>query len=58
MKGGVIINKTIGTLLLASWIPFLIAIAFPESSAGWYTITGLMWLVFGTWAGIILVQNK
>ena len=49
-------KKTIGTLLLASWVPFVIAMAFPASADGWYMITGLMWLVFGTWAGILLVK--
>jgi hypothetical protein len=51
-------KKTIGILLLVSWIPFVLAMAFPESSTGWYTITGLMWVVFGTWAGILLVRSK
>jgi len=51
-------KKTIGTILLLSWIPFMLAMAFPESSEGWYMITGTMWMVFGTWSGIILVNEK
>jgi len=50
-------KKTIGILLLTSWIPFLLAMAFPPGD-GWYMITGTMWLVFGTWAGILLVSKK
>jgi len=50
-------NKTIGTLLLLSWIPFVIAMAFPSIEDGMYMVTGFMWLVFGTWAGILLVRE-
>jgi hypothetical protein len=51
-------KKTIGILLLTSWIPFMLAMAFPDSSEGFYMITGFMWIVFGTWAGILLVNGK
>ena len=58
MKGGEKrMKKTIGTILLTSWIPFIIAIAFPTVSDGFYAIAGLMWLVFGTWAGILLLNK-
>ena len=50
-------KKTVGTILLTSWIPFIIAAAFPAVSDGFYMITGLMWLVFGTWAGILLLKK-
>lgn len=50
-------NKTIGILLLLSWVPFVLAIAFPMLDSGFYAITGFMWLVFGTWAGILLVKE-
>lgn len=50
-------KKTIGTLLLLSWIPFVIALAFPEVEEGFYAITGFMWIVFGTWAGILLIKE-
>ena len=52
------LNKTIGTLMLLSWIPFVCAMAFPGISEGMYTITGLMWVVFGTWGGILLVKGN
>jgi len=54
-------NKAIGSLLLLSWAPFVFGMAFPTydgSTSGWYTIAGLMWLVFGTWSGILLVNDK
>lgn len=50
-------EKKVGTALLLSWIPFLLGMAFPESGEGFYTIAGLSWLVFGTWAGILLVRK-
>ena len=49
-------RKTIGMLLLCSWIPLVLAMAF-EADA-WYTISGLMLGVFGTWGGILLVREK
>jgi len=52
------VNKTIGTILLCSWLPFILALAFPELEDGFYMITGLIWMVFGTWAGILLVREK
>ena len=52
------LNKVIGILLLASWLPFVLALAFPDSADGWYLITGLMLFVFGTWGGILLVKGK
>lgn len=52
------LKKTIGTLFLVSWLPFVLALSFPESQDGWYTITGLMWIVFGTWSAILNLQDK
>jgi len=53
-------NKTIGILLLSSWAPFILAMAFVDSmgESPWYMVTGFMWLVFGTWAGILLLLKK
>jgi hypothetical protein len=53
-------NKTVGTLLLLSWVPFVLGMAFANEygDSPWYMIAGLMWVVFGTWAGILLVQGK
>lgn len=51
-------RKTIGILLLLTWIPFVMAMSFPDIEDGMYMITGFMWLVFGTWAGILLVNEK
>jgi len=49
-------KKTIGVLLLCSWIPTLFGMAFDVEE--WYTISGLMLFVFGTWAGILLVREE
>jgi hypothetical protein len=51
-------KRTIGILLLCFWVPIAIAMAFPELSEGWYTVGGLMMMVFGTWGGILLVRSK
>lgn len=51
-------RKVIGILLLCFWIPTVIALAFPESSEGWYSIAGIMMFVFGTWGGVLLVTDK
>jgi len=53
-------RKTIGILLLSSWLPFVLGMAFPDATgnSGWYTVTGIMWIVFGTWAAILLVTKK
>ena len=53
-------NKTIGILLLATWIPFVLGMAFSDATGDspWYMIAGFMWLVFGTWGGILLVNDK
>lgn len=53
-------KKTIGTLLLASWLPFVLGMAFADAlgDSPWYMVAGLMWLVFGTWAGLLLVVDK
>jgi hypothetical protein len=53
-------KKTIGILLLSSWIPFVLAMAFADANGDspFYMIAGFMWLVFGTWAGILLVNEK
>jgi hypothetical protein len=52
-------NKTIGILLLSSWVPFVLGMAFSDTAGDspWYMIAGLMWLVFGTWAGVLLVKE-
>jgi len=52
------LKKNIGILLLCFWIPTILAIAFPESADGWYTIAGFMIMIFGTWGGILLVREK
>ena len=49
-------RKTIGILLLGFWLPMVLGMAF-EADA-WYTISGLMLGVFGTWGGILLVREK
>lgn len=51
-------KRIIGILLLSSWIPMLLAMAFPASEDGWYMIAGVFMIVFGTWAGILLIQDK
>jgi hypothetical protein len=53
-------RRTIGILLLCSWLPFVLGVAFADTlgNSPWYTIAGLMYLVFGTWAGILLVNSK
>ena len=53
-------KKTVGILLLSSWAPFVLGMAFPDAygDSGWYMIAGLMWLVFGTFAGILLIKDK
>jgi hypothetical protein len=53
-------RKTIGSLLLASWIPFVLAMAFADEAGDspFYMIAGFMWLIFGTWGGILLVNRK
>jgi F0F1-type ATP synthase assembly protein I len=59
-RGEYIMRKTIGILILSSWIPFMLGMAFADyaGNSPWYMITGFMWLVFGTWAGILLVNEK
>jgi hypothetical protein len=49
-------RKNIGILLLCFWIPTVLGMAF--ESDGWYTIAGLLMMVFGTWGGILLVTGK
>jgi hypothetical protein len=46
--------------MLASWIPFVLGMAFADyaGDSPWYMIAGLMWIVFGTWGGILLVMEK
>lgn len=51
-------KQTIGKLLLSFWIPTILALAFPEMEDGMYIIAGLIMMVFGTWGGILLVQDK
>jgi hypothetical protein len=53
-------KKTIGTLMLLSWLPFVLGMAFADvnGDSQWYMITGLMWIVFGTWGGILLVREE
>jgi len=53
-------KQVIGTLLLLSWVPFILGMAFVDRAGDspWYMIAGLMWLVFGTWGGILLVTGK
>lgn len=53
-------KKTIGIIGLCSWIPFVLAIAFADvnGDSPWYLIAGLMWIVFGTWAWILLLKKK
>lgn len=53
-------KRTIGILLLSSGLPFVLAMTFADAAGNspWYMITGLMWLVFGTWAGVLLVMEK
>lgn len=50
-------KKIIGIILLLSWVPFILAMAFPQVEDGFYTIAGAMWIVFGTWAGILLIKE-
>jgi hypothetical protein len=54
------LRKTIGILLLSSWLPFVLAMAFADAKGDspWYLVTGFMWILFGTWAGILLVTGK
>lgn len=53
-------KKTIGTLLLLSWVPAVLGMAFQDATgqSPWYTVAGLMLFVFGTWGGILLVKSK
>lgn len=50
------LKKTIARLFLLSYLPFVLAMAFPTASEGFYMITGLMWLVFGTWEAFLLLK--
>ena len=50
-------KKTIAILFLCAYIPFVLAMAFPVTADGFYMITGFMWMIFGTWASILLLKK-
>lgn len=54
------LKKTIGTLFLFSWLPFMLAMAFEDANgdSGWYFVAGMMMIVFGTWSAILNLQDK
>lgn len=56
-------NKTLGNILIATLALVIFTALFEESmytgtSDSLYTISGLSWMVFATWAGFRLRKNE
>jgi hypothetical protein len=54
-------NKFVGIMVVGAWILVVMAIAFSYDTKlqnALYTLIGLDWLFFGTWAGIILLKDN
>ncbi len=54
-------KKIVGLALLVGLALFIIALAIsynPDLQQTLYTITGSLWLIFGTWAAILLLKDK
>lgn len=56
-------NKTLGSILLINTVLAFVAYSFDggtmtDFADGLYTIVGMAWLVFSTWAGFRLYNEK
>jgi hypothetical protein len=53
-------KKFVGWVLVVSMFLFLFtayALAGTSLQSGFYTLDGVLWLVFGTWAAVLLLKK-
>ena len=54
------LNKTLAIIFLTANVPFALAMGLGSSPTadGFYTLTGLVWVVIGNWMAIRTLNNK
>lgn len=54
-------KKIVPIVFLCSWLPLIMAIAIEVEAPGaadvFYTISGLMMMIFGTWVSILMLAE-